>query len=178
MTLLGAVHVAFGLAALASGAAVLLRRKGTASHRRLGWTYAAAMLGLNGTAFLIYRLFGGVGPFHVAALASLVTLVGGLIPAIRRRPADRWVERHYYWMTYSYVGLLAATTSEIVTRLPGPIFWWAVAAGTLAVLVTGAALIGRQAGAALRPFRPAAGDEKSPLRERSGPGTDTSGSWS
>ena len=168
MTLLGALHVGFGVAAIASGAAVLLRRKGTASHRRLGWAYAAAMLGLNGTAMLIYRLFGGFGPFHVAALASLLTLVGGLVPVIRRRPADRWLERHYYWMTYSYAGLLAATMSEIVTRVPGAVFWWAVVGGTLAVLAIGALLISRRAGAVLRPFRPSplerVGGKKGPLR--------------
>ena len=168
MTLLGTLHVGLGVAAIALGAAVLLRRKGTASHRRLGWAYAAAMFGLNGTAMLIYRLFGGFGPFHVAALASLLTLVGGLVPVIRRRPADRWVEQHYYWMTYSYAGLLAATMSEIVTRMPGAVFWWAVVGGTFAVLAVGALLIRRRAGAVLRPFRPSplaeVGDTKGPLR--------------
>ena len=69
MTLLGTLHVGFGLAAIASGAAVLLRRKGTASHRRLGWAYAAAMLGLTGSAMLIYRLISWI---FIAAIGWVV----------------------------------------------------------------------------------------------------------
>ena len=158
MSTLGWLHTASALAALASGAAVLLRRKGTRAHRRLGWAYAASMLVLNGTALLIYRLSGGFGPFHVAALMSLGSLVCGVVPAVRRRPAEKWVERHYYWMTYSYVGLLAAAASEVATRLPGTVFWWAVAVASLAVFAAGSVLIRRRAGAVLAPFRrPAAG---------------------
>ena len=152
MNVLGWIHVACALAALGSGAAVLLRRKGTRGHRRLGWVYVASMLALNGTALMIYRLFGGFGPFHAAAIASLVTVVVGIVPAVRRRPAN-WVEHHYRWMTWSYVGLWAAAASEVTTRMPVFHFWWAVLAGTLAVLGIGAVLIRRNAGPVLAPFR-------------------------
>jgi len=78
---LGLVHLACAVVALGAGAGVLLLRKGTRRHRRLGWVYVAAMLGLNLTALLIYRLFGRFGPFHLAALLSLVTVLAGLLPA-------------------------------------------------------------------------------------------------
>lgn len=152
MNVLGLFHTTCALLALGSGAAVLLRRKGTRSHRRLGWVYVASMLVLNGTALMIYRLFGGFGPFHVAAVASLLTVVAGIIPAYRRTPAN-WVERHYACMTWSYVGLWAAAAAEVGTRVPGFQFWWAVMAGTLAVLGVGAVMIRRNRAGVLAPFR-------------------------
>ncbi len=60
MNTLGWLHTGCAVVALLTGAMVLLRPKGTAAHRRLGWAYAGSMLGLNVTALLIYRLFGGV----------------------------------------------------------------------------------------------------------------------
>jgi uncharacterized membrane protein len=156
MSPLGWVHTACAVAALVSGAAVLLRRKGTAGHRRLGWVYVGSMVALNATALLIYRLTGAFGPFHVAAVLSLATVAGGIVPAVRRRPAGRWLERHYWWMTCSYVGLLAAAVSEVVTRLPGTAFWWAVVLPSALVIGVGAVVVGRRARGALAPFRGAA----------------------
>lgn len=153
MNVLGWLHTLCALVALGSGAAVLLRRKGTRTHRRIGWVYAASMLLLNGTALMIYRLFGGFGPFHVAAIASLVTVLMGMVPAVRRRPAN-WVEHHYFWMTWSYVGLWAAAISEVATRTPGFHFWWGVMIGTFAVVGIGAILIRRNAAPILARFRP------------------------
>jgi uncharacterized membrane protein len=150
MSPLGWVHTSFAVAAIASGAAVLLRRKGTRSHRRLGWVYVASMLTLNGTALLIQRLFGGFGPFHVLALLSLATVAGGVAVALRRRPG--WIARHYRWMAGSYVGLLAAAASEAAVRLPGTPFWGAVLLATAAVVGVGVVLIRVRAEAVLAPF--------------------------
>ena len=152
MNLLGLVHTGAALLALASGAVVLLRRKGTRAHRRIGWTYAASMVVMNVTALLIYRLSGGFGPFHVAALVSLATLVAGVVVAVRRRPAHDWVERHYWWMTYSYLGLVAAGVAEPTTRSGVVGFWWAVLAATLFVFGVGSTTIRRRAVATLAPF--------------------------
>lgn len=153
MNALGLFHTACALVALGSGAAVLLRRKGNRAHRRLGWVYVASMLLLNGTALMIYRLFGGFGPFHVAAVFSLATVIAGIIPPIRRKPAN-WVEHHYAWMTWSYVGLLAAAVSEVATRTPGFRFWWAVVVATFLVIAVGGRMIRGRKDAVLAPFRP------------------------
>ena len=152
MNSLGLFHTACAVIALVSGAAVLMRRKGTRIHRRMGWVYVASMLLMNGTALMIYRLFDGFGPFHAGAIFSLVTIAGGIVLAVRRRPAN-WLERHYFWMTWSYVGLWAAAVSEVATRTPGTGFWWMVLAGTVAVLGIGGTLIRRRASAVLAPFR-------------------------
>jgi uncharacterized membrane protein len=168
MTLLGQVHFASAIASLALGAAVLLMSpKGTRRHRQVGWTYAVAMLTLNVTALMIYRLFGGFGPFHVAAIVSLAGLVAGIAAALKAKSSRldrnlvkraRWVERHYHWMTWSYVGLWAAAVSEVATRVPAfrpsasegmAMFGIVVGVVTLLVVGVGARLIRTRARGAL-----------------------------
>ncbi len=156
MSTLGWLHTAAAVAALVAGALVLLRGKGTRSHRRLGWTYAVAMIALNATALAIYRLTGSFGPFHIAAILSLASVTAGVIPAVRRKPAGTWVERHYWWMTYSYLGLIAAAVAEVVTRIPGINFWWTVVIASAAVFVVGAPIIRRRARTTIAPFLPSA----------------------
>lgn len=173
MPSIGLIHTVTALTALVAGAAVLLTRKGTRRHRQLGWTYVVSMLLLNGSALLIYRLTGRFGPFHVGAIFSIVTVVAGTAAALGARRARahrsavdraRALERHYQWMTWSYVGLLAAAVSEIATRVPalrprpgqGLAFGVTVAVCTLLVVAVGAQLIRRHRLALLAPHRTAA----------------------
>lgn len=134
-------HIGSAISALAFGLGVILTRKGTRLHKQLGYAYFFNMLGLNISALFIYRLTGRFGPFHAAALMSLVTLIAGFIPAYLRLPHGRWLELHYEFMNWSFVGLLAAGVSEATTRLPSAPFWPAVFAGTLAVFWLGGMLI-------------------------------------
>ncbi len=161
MTLLGLVHlIAAGVSVIVGALVLLLPGKGSRLHRRIGWTWVMAMLVLNGTALAIYRLFGGFGPFHVFALVSLGTLVSGTVSAVRARQhrlaraptaRDMWVERHYYWMTFSYAGLIAAFASETITRHPatrpvggpGPSFALAVAGATALIMIVASRWIRR-----------------------------------
>lgn len=136
-------HIGAAVSALVFGLGVLLARKGTRLHKQLGYAYLFNMLGLNLSAFFIYRLTGHFGPFHGAALASLVTLVLGFIPAYLRLPHGRWLALHYEFMNWSYVGLLAATASEAVTRLPSAPFWPAVAASSILIFTFGGMFISR-----------------------------------
>jgi uncharacterized membrane protein len=98
--------------------AIFTIAKGTGLHRVIGYIYVLSMLGLNLTALTIYRLFGGFGPFHVLAIISLITLAAGFIPAFTKRPKQIWLYRHYEWILWSYVGLVAAAASEVLTRVP------------------------------------------------------------
>ena len=138
---LGAAHTFFGVAALLLGLAVVFRRKGTRTHRRMGRAYALAMLSLNVTALTIYDLFGRFGPFHVAALISLATVVAGFIAVYTRRPRKTWLALHATFMGWSYVGLLAAFIAEIAVRVPGVRFGPGVMMTTVLVTVGGAILI-------------------------------------
>ena len=140
------LHIGTAISALIIGLCVMLTRKGTRLHKQLGYAYFFNMLGLNLSAFFIYRLTGHFGPFHGAALASFITLIAGFIPAYLRLPNGRWLELHYEFMNWSYVGLVAAGVSEALTRLPSSPFWLAVALGSLLVFVVGGVLIARGRG--------------------------------
>jgi len=135
---LGTLHVSLALVALASGLVVCLSRKGTAWHRRWGWTYASAMVAVNLTALSVYSLLGHFGPFHAAALFSLFTIAMGVVPVLRK--ANRfWLMRHAYWMAGSYIGLWAAAIAETTTRTDLLPFWWMTAIASLVVFAIGVA---------------------------------------
>jgi uncharacterized membrane protein len=140
---LAGLHIGTAISALVLGLCVFFTRKGSRLHRQFGYAYSFNMLGLNISALLIYRLTGHFGPFHGAALASLLTLIAGFVPAYLRLPNGRWLELHYEFMSWSYVGLVAAGASEALTRLPSAPFWPAVFVSTLAVFTIGGTLIGR-----------------------------------
>lgn len=136
-------HIGTAVSALIIGLGVVLVRKGTRLHKQLGYAYFFNMLGLNISALFIYRLTGHFGPFHGAALASLLTLIAGFVPAYLHFPRGRWLDLHYEFMNWSYVGLIAAGVSEAATRLPSTPFWAAVAASMLGVFLIGGMLIAR-----------------------------------
>ena len=151
MNSVGIIHVVASAAAIATGCLVLLLPKGTRYHRMLGFAYVVLMVALNVSALALYRLTGTFGPFHVAAVASLCTVVPGFVFAHLHQPG--WLEPHYFLMTFSYVGLLAAAASEVAVRLPSTPFWGAVVVASGGVGVVGAAFVFRLAGRVLSPFR-------------------------
>lgn len=140
----GWLHFLAALLALLSGSVILLRSKGDLFHRRCGYVYAVSMLLVNLTAFLIYRLFGGFGPFHITALVSLFSLVQGLLPVWRR--TQGWLMRHSYYISWSVLGLYAAFIAETGVRLvPRGAFWFVVFGSLGLVMFIGARLIRRNA---------------------------------
>ena len=132
---MGLAHLLVALGALALGLAVVLSRKGTRSHRWLGRAYVLLMLALNASALMIFELFGGFGPFHWMALASLAVVLVGYLSA-RSRSAG-WLPRHAYFMTGSYVGLVAAAVAEVAGRVPSWSFGWSVFISSVAVTTVG-----------------------------------------
>ena len=132
---LGLVHLLVALGALALGSAVILSRKGARLHRWLGRGYVLLMEALNGTALMIYELFGGFGPFHWMAVACLLVTLVGYLPA-RSRPRG-WMPRHAYFMTGSYVGLVAAAVAEVAGRVPSWSFGWSGFISSVLVTVVG-----------------------------------------
>jgi uncharacterized membrane protein len=141
---IGLIHLLTASLALIFGSFVLADAKGTVFHRRVGYLYALSMLGLNVTAFMIYRLFGRFGVFHWTAVVSLVTLLAGMIPVILRRPAKHWLGLHFNFMYWSVFGLYAAFVAEMATRLPirtafssATTFFMMVGAATFATMFIG-----------------------------------------
>ena len=74
------------------------------------------MLIANLAALMMYSLTGHFNLFHGFALLSLACTLTGLVMPLTR-PRD-WISRHAWWMSWSYLGLLAATTNEAVIHLP------------------------------------------------------------
>ncbi len=173
MRYLGLFHFGTAILAIGAGAVVLLLRpKGTRLHRQIGLVYVGAMLALNISALGIYRLIGTFGPFHAAAIISLISVLLGWRSARQAKAArlardpvlrGKIIDGHYFWMTWSYVGLLAAFASEAITRHPafhillgGPqAFGLAVGVATLVVVGVGAVWIRRSYALSVAPFRPA-----------------------
>ncbi|HLH88836.1 MAG TPA: DUF2306 domain-containing protein [Xanthobacteraceae bacterium] len=144
----GAAHIAAAMAALVLGTIVIGATKGTPFHRTIGAGYVAAMLIVNLSALAIYRLTGHVEAFHGLALLSLTLLTRGFVAALIRRPG--WLPVHYRFMAWSYVGLLAATGSEIVIRI-GTRFGLIAGAWPVIVAGTAVALLATACGFVLLP---------------------------
>jgi len=157
MATLGVVHLVFSIIAIGAGAVVVMNAKGTRRHRTFGHIYATSMVGVIATAFSIYDLTGNFGPFHVAASLSAVTLSAGLYFVLARRPKYNWIEWHAHWMSWSYIGLIAALIAESLTRFIMPrvallleehelwnVFWSIVVVSALGTFVVGWWLVNRK----------------------------------
>jgi uncharacterized membrane protein len=108
------LHVVCAISALLLGVVVFRRRKGTVLHTRLGWAFVACMLGTDVTALFIAHYDSPVSAaFVLLGLWNLAWVSLG-VGFAWRRPSDRWLTNHYYFMAYAYLGLLAA----LVARLP------------------------------------------------------------
>lgn len=118
-------HTLLGAIALISGAFNLMTTKGTKRHKLVGWIYAGSMFGLIISSFAIFDLFGGFGPFHIMSIVSGVTIALAIYFPLRRHKHENWLEHHYMWISWSYVGLLMATGSHLFEY--GPDGWSALA---------------------------------------------------
>lgn len=136
-SLTGWIHLIASIAALILGTQILVAAKGSRFHKRTGYGYVVAMVGVNVTSFLIYRLFGGFGPFHIAAIISSLTLLAGMVPILLRAQFKNWLVLHLSFMYYSVIGLYAAFASEVVVRIPSIRFWWSIMGATLLVMFLG-----------------------------------------
>lgn len=115
---LGNAHLGAALTALFVGAFVILLRKGTRIHVACGYVYVIAMLGVNASALSKYDLTGKANFFHLAALASLITLVAAYAMALRFRKSRNIGDAaaHGALMIWSYYGLVVALIAEVFTR--------------------------------------------------------------
>jgi uncharacterized membrane protein len=134
---IGLIHLIASIFALIFGTLVLVLTKGTKFHKQIGYAYAASMLAVLVTAFMIYRLFGRFGIFHITAIISTISLLGGMIPVILRKPARSWLSLHYSFMFWSVIGLYAAFAAETLVRIPQTPFFGMVGFASFGVTVIG-----------------------------------------
>ena len=167
--LTGLIHTLAASIAILVGAVVFLRPKGGVWHRRLGYVYSLCMLIVIVTSFAIYRLTGRFNFLHGAAIASSISVGFGFGHAFLRKPKEMWYPFHFSWMSWSFIGLLAALVAEISTRIALPFivarfgrshmvgFWCVVGVATLLVVLVGARLVNKH----------------SPLRKKTEPNQST-----
>lgn len=113
----GLVHTIASVISLLTGTYVLFAAKGTKTHKKVGYAYVAAMTVVLVTSFMMYNLFGGFGIFHIFAIISSLTILAGMVPIIRKKPA-KFISFHYSFMYWSVIGLYGAFMAEILTRIP------------------------------------------------------------
>jgi uncharacterized membrane protein len=105
------LHLAFALTALALGSVVLVRRKGTASHKMLGRIWASLMAVVALSSFWIFEIRHGVGPsfVHVLSVWTLISL-GCAIYFIRSGN----VRAHKGFMIGTFLGLAGAGAGALM----------------------------------------------------------------
>ncbi len=139
LTVAGWVHTVLASVGIIVGAEQVLRRRRDRLHRRLGCVYVVSMVIADCVILTVYRFSGRFNVFHVGALVNLVTMAVAMRPMLRSPRPAQWRLTHYMWITWSYVGLLAAALTEFVIRTqPFGIGGAAVAATIVSsMLVTG-----------------------------------------
>lgn len=142
----GLVHLLSALVAMLAGGYILFAAKATATHRKVGYLYTASMAVMLATAFAIYNLYDSFSVFHYLALFSSLTLVGGMIPVILRKPNPGYVRMHFGFMYWSVIGLYMAFVAESAVRLPAVVieggvpnttFWVITAVASGVVMIGG-----------------------------------------
>jgi uncharacterized membrane protein len=116
LTLPGAIHTALAMLGIVVGLIQFLRPKRGPTHRARGYAFVYAMLVADGAALLVFQFTGRFNILHAGAIANLVCIVLAIVPVLRTPRRSNWKNQHYYWMSWSYVGLLAAAATELVVR--------------------------------------------------------------
>jgi uncharacterized membrane protein len=136
VSLTGGIHAVLALLCIVIGAVQLVRPKRGAGHRARGYAYVYAMLVVDGLALLVHQATGTFNVLHVGAIANLICLVMAIVPILCNPRPRIWKYLHYYWIAWSYVGLMSAGVTQLVIRLGPPMTSGQTWAATFAVTVT------------------------------------------
>jgi uncharacterized membrane protein len=98
-------HAVLAVSALAIGSAVLLRRKGTASHKALGRVWVGLMTAVALSSFWIFELRRGAGPSWIHLLSGWTLISLALALWFIRRGN---VRAHRGFMIGTFIGLATA----------------------------------------------------------------------
>lgn len=155
LTTAGTIHTVLAAAGIVLGLVQFLTRKRGSLHRAVGYAFVYAMLVADCAALLVFQFTGVFNILHVGVLTSLACIAAGLWPVLHSPRRTDWREKHYLWISWSYVGLLAAAVTELAVRtLPlgnAGQAWLVTLSVTLVVTLVGRALIIRHRPAASSP---------------------------
>jgi len=114
---IGGVHFYSSVIGLFTGAYILLAKKGTTLHKRMGYVFAVALVGVNLSALFIYDFNQGrASVFHYLIPVSLFFLIFGLWPMIVKKKAKNRLNHHIIGMNGASLGLWAAGATEYFVR--------------------------------------------------------------
>ena len=116
LTLSGAIHAVLAAVGIVVGLIQFLRPKGGSIHRARGYAFVYAMLVADGAAMLVFQFTGRFNILHIGALVNLLCIILAVVPVLRSPRPSNWKYQHYYFISWSYVGLLAAAVTELVVR--------------------------------------------------------------
>ncbi|MAU14740.1 MAG: hypothetical protein CMH46_04280 [Muricauda sp.] len=139
---IGVVHLISSCFALIFGTYILIAKKGTKQHIKIGYLYVIAMGILILTAFMIYRLFNGWGIFHYTTLLNLISIILGMVPIWIKKPVYKWKYLHFSFMYWSVIGLYAAFAAEILVRIPETPFFGMIGIATGTIMLIGGIIFG------------------------------------
>jgi uncharacterized membrane protein len=113
------IHLIACVAAILVGAVVLVRPKGTASHRALGLVYVGATFAYCVSSFFMYPSSGRPTPFHLISIQNLVLVSCGVsLPRFWRHRFPTWYAWHLRLMLYSYVALVVTGFRFVLPYVP------------------------------------------------------------
>jgi hypothetical protein len=94
---------------------------------------------------LIYQFTGKLNILYFGAITNMVCIAAGILPVLKNPRGRQWKLTHYRWISWSYVGLIAASVTELIVRtapLPNQrAVWTATTATTLSITFVGYVLI-------------------------------------
>ena len=137
----GLIHLIASSLAMVTGSLVLILKKGTKLHKKVGYVYVFSMVTLLITAFMIFRLFNGWGVSII-----LLCLYGHHLSwndsRITKETQGRWKYLHFTFMYWSVMGLYAAFAAEVFTRMPEQPFFEMVGLATGIIMAIGGVVFG------------------------------------
>lgn len=113
-TILVIIHVGSVLISYVAAYFVFIKPKGGKDHKLIGKTYAIFMLIASFSSLGIYKATGGINIFHFLALVTISSILAGCQSIIKYKKSSepKWLVKHYFNMTYSFMGLNLAALAQ------------------------------------------------------------------
>lgn len=116
MSVIGFFHTIACVLALGLGACLMVARKGTPRHRRLGDWYTAAILFLSVTSLTIYTRHAFTAAHWFAVIAIVLSVSGFALGRWHGR-GEAWKYAHIFCMVGSYYVLIGGGVNEVFLRV-------------------------------------------------------------